>query len=167
MLFLHAILKSGHGIARRRRTVFVGTKRTRRFEYQIAMATIPGEVFIFSGKAGNIRRIEAVDMLQTDWEPFYEFKRVYKSVKKEKEEFRRKITYAVKKHGGVLRVKRRRRLGRPIKGEGLIVKGGTLRELIQLAKKENEFGLGLELDQLTASESKPLPIEPQEEETQE
>src|SRR3990167_3982434 len=72
MLLTTALMRSLHGIATRRILLRKNSNGKEVFEYQLAAASDKGVIHIFRGLTGSIRRLEAVDQLLVDWEPFQE-----------------------------------------------------------------------------------------------
>lgn len=75
MLLATALLRSLSGIATRRREIRVNAHATK-YAYEFAVSTGKTKqrlvIHIINGLNGAVRRTEAVDQLQTDWEPFQE-----------------------------------------------------------------------------------------------
>lgn len=89
MLLTTALIKSLHGIATRRVVLRKTSKGNLQFDHHFAVVSDKGVVHVLRGHTGTIRRIEAVDQLRTDWEPFQEVpenKRTFKKAQLKKPE---------------------------------------------------------------------------------
>lgn len=66
-LLAHALIRSMHGIARRRKQIGKTS-----FEYHFAVISDKGIVHLLNGRNHSIRRLDSNEPPYLDWEPFQE-----------------------------------------------------------------------------------------------
>lgn len=81
MLISTALMRSLCRIATRR-VPRKGFKDKFQYEFAVAPNKGMGLIYIIHGNTGFVRRLEAVDQLRTDWEPFQEVPDRHRKLKK-------------------------------------------------------------------------------------